>query len=464
MDISFNGKGVAVILRTTNAFGGNFDLLHVVNLSDLDRPRVHLIYTTPPQPIAGFSINSDGDLIAICPLGGQIISIVRLYLGVEIYRIDPQKLDMSPFVGMTFVPGGSTLMTAHKTGYAVFWDVNRLVQTNTERVLDNSHVAWNTELTYISATGNTVALASAIKCSLPLILHIDPHGNLQTLRIQLPFFDRQCESFPQGLADYGTSILVGRYVCFLGDKFNRRKLSIPTKAKIGQCTQTYDKKIALALLQGKQWTVRVFDPASSSYRTRDWAVPSSGITNIWGLAFDGHDEVLGVGVQQGANLYSVHFLTKRLSLLGTVFLPDGNVPVKMAFRKNSEFIVLACGWDKIRTAVRYSAIWMAVPSDTKNTVVASTLPISSWMTVPPTLTSQGEVYYLGMEKYDGWIMRVDKDTRDGRSDSDDDRIAWCPMSWQNIGTLSLLGASKGEFATVVCMNKVLGITVIKATK
>src|SRR5271170_3563178 len=173
MDISFNTKGTAVILRTTNAFGGNFDLLHVVNVSDVVTPRVHVIYSTPHQAVAGFSVNADGDLIALCPLRRQTVSIVRLHLGVEIYRIDLRKLGLSPFVGMTFVPGGSTLMTVQKGGQAVFWDINLLVENSPDRLLENSGVTWHGESAYLSATGNAIALTTPTKSTLPLVLRID---------------------------------------------------------------------------------------------------------------------------------------------------------------------------------------------------------------------------------------------------------------------------------------------------
>jgi hypothetical protein len=460
MDISFNTQGTAVILRTTNAFGGNFDLLHVVNVSNVENPRVHVIYSTPHQAVAGFSVNADGDLIALCPLRRQCVSIVRLCLGVEIYRIDPRKLGLSPFVGMTFVPGGSTLMTVHKGGQALFWDINRLVEPSTDRLLENSGVAWNGESAYLSATGKTMALTTPTKSTLPLVLRIDQQGYVQTPRMQLPFFDRQGDSIPIALADYGTSILIGRYVCFLNEKPGRRKLSIPTKAKILQCTQTYNTKIAVALLQSKQNIVRVFDPSSSGDRTGDWIVPSNGFTNIWGLAFDGKEDVLSVGLQLGGDTFAVYFLTRCLSLLGSVSVPEGYNPLRMGSGKNGKLIVLARNGDDLG----YSAINLNIPSNTKESVSSTILQIKSCSTVSPAITSQGEVFYLGVDKYDGWIMRVDEDSRRMGGTQGDERIAWCPLSWRSIGSLSLLCASKGETATIVCMNKILGITVLKTTQ
>jgi hypothetical protein len=460
MDISFNSKGTVLLLRTTNAFGANFDLLHVINISEVEIPRVHLLFSKPHQAIAGFSVNTDGDLVALCLLRRQTISILRLRLGVEIYRIDLRKLGLSPFVGMTFVPGGSTLMTVQKGGQAVFWDINLLVENSPDRLLENSGVTWHGESAYLSATGNAIALTTPTKSTLPLVLRIDHHRYVHNLRIQLPFFDRQTESFPIALADYGTSILIGRYVCFLNEKPGRQKLSVPTKDKILQCSQTYNTKIALALLHGKQHIVRVFDPSSCGDRTSDWIIPSNGVTNIWGLAFDGKDNVLSIGIQLDSGAFVVYFLTRRLSLLGTAFFPEGNKPVKMAFDKNRKLIVLVRSADD----VRYSVISLDIPSNPKESVTPIMLRINSCSTAPPAITSQGEVFYLGVNEYDGWIMRVDEDSRRrGGDDADDERVAWCPLSWRSIGGLSLLCASKGETATIVCMNKVLGITVLKTT-
>lgn len=460
MDISFNTKGTVVILRTTNVFGGNFDLLHIVNVSDVEIPRVHLIYSTPHQPVAGFSVNTDGDLIALCLLGRQSISILRLALGVEIYRIDLRKLAMSALVGMTFVPGGSALMTAHSGGQAVFWDIKGLVEHRPENILSVPDAFSNGESAYISATGNTFALTST-KCNLPLVLRLDRHGDVQSLRITLPFFDRQTDSFPIALADYGSSILVGRYVCFLNDKPGRRKLSVPTKAKIMRSAATYNSKIALALLQGKQWSVRVFDPSPSGDRTCKWTMPASGITNVWGMTFDGQDNVLSIGVQQGVDCFAVNFLGRRLALLGTVGIPAGQVPVKMAFSKTGSLIVLSrsCAQD----AQKYSRILINVPTNTKASVTPTILRIQSYRMISPAITSEGEIFYLGMEKYDGWIMRVNEEARrKGGNDGDDERVVWCPLSWRSIGNLLLLCASKGETATIVCMNKELGTVTIKA--
>ena len=461
MDISFNTKGTVVILRTTNVFGGNFDLFHIVNVSGVQIPRVHLIYSTPHQPVAGFSVNTDGDVVAFCLLGRQSISVLRLTLGVEIYRIDLRKLAMSALVGMTFVPGGSVLMTAHSGGQAVFWDIKGLVEHRPENILPVPDASSNGESAYISATGNTIALTST-KWNLPLVLRLDRHGDVQTLRITLPFFDRQSDSFPIALADYGSSILVGRYVCFLNDKPGRRKLSVPTKAKIMGSAATYNSKIALALLQSKQWSVRVFDPSPSGDRScSEWTMPASGVTNVWGMAFDGQDNILSIGVQQGVDCFAVHFLARRLALIGTVGIPAGQVPMKMAFSKTGSLRVLSrsCAED----AQKYSRISINVPTNTKAPPTPTILHIQSYKMIPPAITSEGEVFYLGVEKYDGWIMRVNEEARiKGGNDADDERVAWCPLSWRSIGNLTLLCASKGETATIVCMNKELGTVTIKA--
>ena len=461
MDIIFNAKCTTIVLRTTNAFGANFDLLHIVNISEPKIPRVHLIYTSPQQPIAGFSVSADGDLIALCPLARQSISILMLGLGVEIYRIDLRKFMMSPFTGMTFVPGGSTLMTAHSGGQIVCWDTTRLLEHTAENQFYIPDTSRNGESTYVNAAGDTIALTST-KSTLPLVLRLDRRGNVQTPRITLPFFDRQGDSFPVALAESGTSILIGRYRCSLTDKLERRKLTVPTKAKIMRSTPTYDGKIALALLHGKQWTVRVFD-SSSGDRLGEWSVPSTGITNIWGMAFNQQDNLRGVGVRMGLDISAVHFLSSRLALLGTCFLPEGHAPLNMAFTKSGSLTVLSRRVAEVsRNYIQYSAISIDVPLNPKAVVTPTVLQIRSSRTVPPAITSEGEIFYLGVGKYDGWIMRFNEAERQKTGkDMDDERVAWCPVSWRSIGNLSLFCASKGETATVICMNNELGIIAIK---
>jgi hypothetical protein len=78
--------------------------------------------------------------------------------------------------------------------------------------------------------------------------------------------------------------------------------------------------------------------------------------------------------------------------------------------------------------------------------------------VLPTMTINGDVFYLGAGKDEGWIMHLLKDESEEVYGI---RIAWCLLSWRSIGKLSLLCGSDEDFGTLVCLNSVLGAAVLK---
>lgn len=455
---------MVAILHTTNAFGAGFDLLHIANYSAQRSPQLHLIYPTPPHNIAGYSVNSEGDLIAICAQYFGIISIVRLSHGLELYRINPQQFDLSPFVGLSFAPGvGTTLMTVHSGKYAIYWDIKHLGEKPTLTSLANLSVSWNKGQHCITPTGDTLLLNGVPGKSIrPTLVRLDSKSEVEFTPIKRPFFDR-CQDIPSPItiANDGNSAVIGSYLYSFSPNLTK-KLSIPKKSKIVRTAMKSSSTVAFAvLLPNEKSQVRIHNWSSKSNGYHDWTPPDA-VLNIWGLAFD-KERFIGAGVQlrsDGLDTFAVILVTrlKGGNLFEFMRTEEWEIakPIKMAFGSDGSLIVLTTGTDTLRQPSSYSIFVYNIPSDAARGLqpAPSIWQFNASTEIPPTMTSAGHIFYLGVEEDEGWIIRANHS-------GEHKKIAWCPLSWRSIGNLSLICASKGDTGTVICLNKVLGVAVIK---
>ena len=471
MEISFNVKGNVAVLHTTNAFGGEFDLLHVANYSVQDHPKLHIIYPTPPQSIAGFSVNMEGNLIALCPPNLGIISVVRLSHGLEIYRIDSHRLQLTPLVGLSLVPGGEDiLMTAHSEDYAVFWDLRRLSENPNDinAINTEADISWNPGQQVISSSGDTMLFNRVTKKGVTSsLLQLNKTSIIQNIPLKQPLLERyQKNDGPMALANDGQSAIVGRCFYTFGIKNKSKKLSIPSNGRVTLCTMSMSAVALAVKLPNGRSQVRTLNWPSLG-TSRDWTPSSDDDGDIWGLAFDAEEKYLGVGMQfrrDGSNKFVVHLVGKTKSSLSEFARTnewDGE-PIKMAFGKGGEVIILARVVDKdIHHPLSYAKFVLTVPSDiSRGSARSAFMLFKSSPSTIPTITPDGQVFYLGEGENEGWIMAADyvANMVAGREDK---RIAWCPLSWRNVGGLSLLSASDNGKIMIFCVNKASGVAMIK---
>ena len=459
------------ILHTTNAFAAGIDLLHVANFSTKENPRFHIVYPSPAQPISGFSVNSEGDLIALCPQNLEIISIVRVSHGLELYRIDPTRLQIEPVVGLSFAPGSvSMLMTAHSGKYAVYWDIGRLSENPGQLTTVNAKVLWNAQQHCITSDGNTILLNAVTgKYIRPLIFQLDENTDVKITAIKPPFLSRcQDQSSPMAIASDGQSAVIGQYLYFLSPKIKTRKLSIPKGGKIVRAAMTSKATVAFGvLLRNAKSQVRVHNWSLKQYRFQDWVPSTDTILNIWGLAFD-EDRFLAVGVQlrsNGLDKFAVCLINrlKGGNLVEACRTKEWEIakPIKMAFGSDERLVVLVNGSNSQEKSSPYSVFVFNIPSNSPEGFQATPVirQLVASTQIIPSMTSEGHIFYLGMEKDEGWIMRLNDE--ESHYNEEDRRIAWCPLSWRSVGSLSFLCASKGDMGTIICLNKIFGIVVVK---
>jgi hypothetical protein len=475
LSISFNITGTVAMLHTTNAFGAKLDVLHVANYTAKENPRLHIVYPSPPQSIAAFSASADGDLIALCPQDLLAVSVVRLSQRQEIYRINSLQLPVAPLIALSFVPGGSgTLMTAHSGGYAVFWDLKRLADNPNSICSVSPDISWSDDGHRINPFGDTLLLNRATdKASAPILVRVGKESEVQVMvpaaKASTRFDRSHNDSRPLAIAEDGNSGVIGRYLHSFGLKPKSKKLSLPTKSHVVHSTVTAVSTIALAvILQNLQLQVRVIN-WSNRGGVQDWC-PAQDVLNIWGLAFGFNDEFLGVGVQlrsDGFDKYAVCILAKQKTGTGLTEVLrtakwESAKPIKMAFGSGGRLIVLTADRGSGPTPSSYSTITFNVPSRTAEKVDPPiTQSFTTSAAVVPAMSSEGEIFYLGTGEEEGWIMRLIFDEMRRDESMTSGRLAWCPLSWRRIGSLSILCASNAGISTVVCMNKCFGIAVIK---
>jgi hypothetical protein len=466
--ISFNFEGTAAVLHTTNAFGANFDLLHIANYSPGEVSRLRVIYPIPDKSLGDFSVNSEGDLIALSPPQNDFISIMRLTHGLEIYRIDPRQFQMTPFNAMSFVPGGEgPLMTSHSGNYSVFWDVNRLSDTDNSL---NSAVSWDGKHHCIAPNGETILLHRITDRGLsPLVLHFDHNSNVITTPIKPQLFDRAHDaSSPMAISNDGKSIVIGRYAYSVDTKIKTKKLSIPVKSKVLQCAISPHSTIAIGVLvPNGECRVRTHTKRHGGH---DWT-PSNPVKNIWGLAFCDEKKFLAVGVQvrsNGIDKFTIHIVNTGdemgpLTKTRTVSEWDSLKPLKLAVGNGGKLIVLArASNDAQKLSSMYSVIIFNITTVSGGVEEPTILQFVCSPLTAPAMSSEGQIFYLGAERDEGWIMRADVETKTvDRRGMADERVAWCPVSWRSIGGFCLLCGSNGDTATVICLNEVLGVAALR---
>ena len=454
-----------------NAFAAGIDLLHVANFSTKEIPRFHIIYPSPAQPISGFSVNSEGDLIALCPQNLEVISILRLSHGLELYRIDPRQLQIEPVVGLSFAPGsGSMLMTAHSGKYAVYWEIGRLAENPGQLTTVNAKVLWNAQQHCITSDGNTILLNGATeKYIRPLIIRLREDTSVKITPIKQPFLRRcQDQSSPMVFASNGQTAVIGQYLYFFSPKIKTRKLSIPKGGKIVHAAMMSNETVAFGLLlRNSKSQVRVHNWSLKAYGFHDWIPSPDTILNIWALSFY-KDRFLAVGVQlrsNGLDKFAVCLINrlKGGNLVEGCKTKEWEIakPIKMAFGSDGRLVVLANGSNSREKSSPYSVFVFNIPSNPPEGFQATPVirQLAADTQIAPSMTSEGHIFYLGMEKDEGWIMMLNDD--ESQNNEGDRRIAWCPLSWRSVGSLSFLCASQGDMATIICLNKVFGIIVVK---
>ena len=426
----------------------------------------------PSQPISGLSVDSEGDIIALCSQNLATISILRLSHGTELYRIDPQLFQLTSLVGLSFAPGsGSTLMTAHSGHYALYWDIERLAEGPSIATSLNINVSRKPEQCCITTDGDMILLNGATEKHLrPLILHLDKYSKVQVTPIKPPLFDRhQDKSSPMAISEDGHSAVIGQYLYQFSPKIKIKRLQIPKSSKIVRTAIKLDSTVAFAIIsQNIEVQLRVYNWSLKKSGFHDWIPPSGVVLNIWGLAF-AEERFLAVGVQLrsvGLDKFAVYLLVKLKggSLRQVAQTPEWEAvkPMKMAFRKDGNLVVLANDPHSIHKPPCYSLFVFDIPP---NALPGFRITSVTWKfeasQIPPSMTSDGEVFYLGLEKNEGWIMRLDSEAIQRRDLGK--RITWCPSSWRSVGSLSILCTSMGDMAIIICLNKVLGIVAIKTS-
>jgi hypothetical protein len=264
------------------------------------------------------------------------------------------------------------------------------------------------------------------------------------------------------IANDGNSAVIGQNLYTLAPKIRTKSFAIPKNSKITHTAMNSGSAVAFALVQqNARLQVRVHNWATKESPFYDWS-PANTVLNIWGLAFE-EEKHLGVGIQlysEGLDRYAVILIqTNGGNLIESLRTDEWEIakPTKMAFRSDGNLVVLAIGPGATSTTSSYSIFVYSIPSGTSQVLQAVSFirQFNSLPSIPPSLTSEGQIFYAGVEKDEGWIMRADLNA------DDDERIVWCPLSWRSIGNLSLLCSSNGNTRTIVCLNKILGIVAIK---
>jgi hypothetical protein len=457
LNISFNLTGTVAILHTTNAFGANLDLLHIANYSAKENPSLHLVYSSTPQPIRAFSASSDGDLIALAPQNLVTVTILRLSQRQAIYNLDTAQISQTSLIGLSFVPAGqSTLMTAHSGGHATFWDLTRLSESPESIRLLDPQLSIADEGHKINATGKVILLNRLTsKGCAPCLLRTE---DVQSAAVATTIRFSRSLRCPQAiaLADDGNFLTIGKYLYSLGTKNKRKKISLPDKSHVVISTISSYSKLAIALLLPTlQSQVRILN---RSMKMGDWIAPAE-VLNIWGLAFSKDETHLAVGVQlrsDGLDKFAICMLAKRekgLQEIGRTLEWESMKPVRLSFPKNDKLVVLVS--DRDRGILSWSTLTFKVPSGSTAVEVPVVVDFTPHEKVFPDMTLEGDVFYLGDGAEEGWLMRLGIDKEEA------EKVSWCPSSWWSIGSLSILSARKGNLATVVFVNTIMGIAAVK---
>jgi hypothetical protein len=368
LNISFNATGTVALLHTTNAFGVNLDLIHIANYSAKENPTLHLVYPSNPHPIRVFSASSDGDLLALSPQNLITVTILRVSQCQAIYHLDTIQINLTPLIGLSFVPGGrNNLMTAHSGGHATLWDITRL-SDNPEaiRLLDPT-ISLCEDGHKINTTGKLTLLNRLTNRGTPFSAPKKPSSQRERQRSDSP----ARHDVPQAIsvADDGHFLTIGRYLYSLGIKNKRKKISVPDKSHVVASTISPNSKLALAILLPRlQSQVRVLN---WSTRTGDWTAPPE-VLNIWGLAFSKDEERLAVGVQlrsDGLDKFAVCVLAKvdkGLQEMTRTLEWESMKPHRMNFTPNNKLVVLVT--DRDRETLSWSTLTFQVPSGSPTAV------------------------------------------------------------------------------------------------
>jgi len=463
-EITFNNSGLAAILHTTNAFGANLDVLHVANHST---QQLHLVYPLPPQHIGGFSVSSEGDTIALMPQHRRTISIIRLGHGIELYRIDARQHSLSPIVGFTFTPGNANIiMTAHAANHTVYWDIKRLgTMTNVAPLTNNPYASG--EVQSISSQGNRILLKSPGEPGIgPLLLQVDSNNTVEQIPIKRPLFNRcRQSSSPILLSQEGASALVGQYLYTFSPKSDIRSFTIPKNSRIVRSAIFGSSTVAFAVIEPDSTShVRIYNWARMR-GSQDW-IPGAQVLNIWGLAFDAEGESLAVGAQMKSNQldrFTVFLLSRgksgKVRMMEKMVDWESLAPISLAFRKDGKLVVLARGEEISQTSASYSVLTFKLSALEKSEGHA--LPLVQSITVDPVispvLASNGELFYLGAGRTEGWIIRHDFD---GKVE-EERKTGYMPLSWRRLGQIRIVSGGEGDIGNIVCFSKVFGSAVIK---
>ena len=463
-EITFNNSGLAAILHTTNAFGANLDVLHVANHST---QQLHLVYPLPPQHIGGFSVSSEGDTIALMPQHRRTISIIRLGHGIELYRIDARQHSLSPIVGFTFTPGNANIiMTAHAANHTVYWDIKRLgTMTNVAPLTNNPYASG--EVQSISSQGNRILLKSPGEPGIgPLLLQVDSNNTVEQIPIKRPLFNRcRQSSSPILLSQEGASALVGQYLYTFSPKSDVRSFTIPKNSRIVRSTIFGSSTVAFAVIESDSTSrVRIYNWARMR-GSQDW-IPGAQVLNIWGLAFDAEGESLAVGAQMKSNQldrFTVFLLSRgksgKVRMMEKMVDWESLAPISLAFRKDGRLIVLTRGEEISQTSASYSVLTFKISAlenpEGHALPLVQSIPVDPVIT--PVLASNGELFYFGAGRTEGWIIQ-----HDIHGTAEDERkIGYVPLSWRRLGQIRIVSGGEGNSANIVCFNKVFGSAVIK---
>lgn len=448
-------------MHTTNAFGANLDVLHIIKHST---QQLQLVYSLPPQPLGGFAVSTEGDIIALMPAHRRTISIIRLAHGIELYKIDPPQHSLSPIVGFTFIPGnGNIVMTAHAANHTVYWDINRLSTPSSNRLSSplNPHSKGTDHS--ISSAGNRILFKPSEDPSAPpVLLHIDPKNHLFQIPIKRPLFNR-CRSThcPLLISEDGASALIGQHLYTFTPKSDIRFLSIPKNSRIVRAAIWGSSTTAFASLQPNLTSVVRIHNWNKSRGSQDWC-PGADVLNIWGLAFDEEAEVLAVGTQlksTGLDRFTGFLLTRgkggKVEIKARMEDWESLAPISLSFR-GDKLIVLARGESTSPTSSPYSVLTFPLTSEKGGVLTPHVQNIAVDASTPPHLTN-GELFYLGSDRNDGWLIRHQFETED-----DEKRVAFIPLSWRRLGTLRIVvGVQDGE-ACIVCFHRIFGSAVVKS--
>lgn len=463
--ITFNISGNVAILHVKNAFNTGGDVLHVANFCGKENNQLHLIHPTSVQPIAGYSVSGDGQLIALCTPDLNAISILNISQQKEVHRISLNHLHMSTLNGLTFAPDPSnTLMTSHATNCATLWELKTLKQRHisngsiVERTADLNKVGH-----LISSAGDVIILIRA-KDKGKTALRLDSSGEST---FDLPqIATRSHPPIPSSITPDGTSALFGRTLYSWGSRLKVQKYPNLDGGEITHNAISSRGAIALLSTYPK---VTVYNWPSGLPKCM-WQIPQCSA--VWDLTFDSGGGFLAVGLELGLELlhrdwdskYAVYVFARAgnsMQVVGRSTEWTDIIPMKMAFKADGSLIVLGEKKGNLELAPRsfYSVLHFDITVKNTADIAPTIVPFRSSMEIRPIITSDGDVLYVGTGETEGWIMRVnygrEKDARKN------ERIAWLPLPWRAVGATCLLGGSRGGQGTIVCVNKVFGLAVLK---